>query len=289
MSDDPPVFHSPDEVLDPLAKPLKPAVYELEPEAAELMEQSRELSQAVALLRKQGWSVRYADEDSFARCMYEDKTIWLESGDRGDPKAAVQTLSHEAGHALHPPRETDFGLPRDEYVERYLAAHLESEGWATVMNLRVREELLRGRRGRRRDIGVAGEQAEAFIDLFGHFHHEDEAPVLAQMIGAMFARENPGGPPDTYVEQYGERAWNRWNAFHDQPAVPWEPSELRDPFPPDPIYRIIEPAREEMAREPLPDLRDPFPVGAEGDRPPAGPGDLRDPFAPSLPETSRRG
>ena len=128
-----------------------------------LVELSPTLKSNIETLQKAGWTFELrADVGSY--CSVDEKKIVCDIAHKGDEKRLVQTLAHESGHALYKmdPYVSPTGKTKDQYVEANVKRELKDEGEATLMNCRIRDELLK----QGVDIGVAGASRDEYVKAY---------------------------------------------------------------------------------------------------------------------------
>jgi uncharacterized Zn-binding protein involved in type VI secretion len=123
-----------------------------DPAVADMIAKSPTLTQNLATLQEQGWTVRYGVAGAGTTANRGTKVITIDPNQRGNASSIVQSLSHESGHAMYtlPPQTPTTGLTRDQYVSQNTQNNLDDEGEATlssimaekILVLRVRKLLL---------------------------------------------------------------------------------------------------------------------------------------------------
>ncbi|MBR8316025.1 type VI secretion system tip protein VgrG [Burkholderia dolosa] len=170
-----------------------------------LAAKSPTLQHDLATLQKDGWNIRYgeAGKGSYAARNGKPPAIVIDSGDKNDPKAVVQGLSHEAGHALYP-YKPDFSS-KSNYVNGALA----DEGAATLNNIKVRREIIAAGGP---DIKIAGDPANAaaYNAAYDRFVKDGDASAARAAIGRIYgAGEHASTPVNGQLVNY-ETYYGSW-------------------------------------------------------------------------------
>ena len=182
-----------------------------------LIDKSPTLQKNLKQLSEQGWKISAgpAGRGSYANRNADPKLIVIDQNLLQHPKAYVQTLAHEAGHALYSPDPyVEFGdLTRDEYVSKNAMSSLKDEGEATLVNLTVREEILSNDGA---DIGVAGTQGKKYMAAYEKYQKSGDRDEARKEIGAIFAdNERPSTDPSkTYRQYYSEPYEKHWDKYN---------------------------------------------------------------------------
>lgn len=184
-----------------------------------LVARSPTLSANIAAARANGWTIRYSHEgETGTFADPSTKTIVINTSEAGNAPGIAQSLAHETGHALYTldPQVGMEGRTRDEYVTQNTNRHLRDEGEATITNLIVRDELMRG--DNPVDIGVAGAQSAQYIQLYEAWKAggTNDRDALRRQIGDVFAH---GEIPSTdgggdYFDYYAQSYRDAWDAAH---------------------------------------------------------------------------
>lgn len=165
----------------------------------ELAAKSPTLERDLQALQKQGWSIQYGAKGKGTFADRTKKSINVDPSEGGRPLLLLQSLAHEAGHAMYTPGAyIDMeGKTRQQYIDGNVKSSLDDEGEATITNLQVREELLKAKVG---DIGVAGAQAKKYMELYKKYPQAKDRDKLREEIGKVYAAgEHPStAPKSTY-------------------------------------------------------------------------------------------
>lgn len=147
----------------------------------QLAAKSPTLERDIAKLQKDGWHIEYgpANQGSSTNKSGHPPTIVIDSNDRGNPKAVVQGLSHEAGHALY--QGTADYSSRTNYVNSELA----DEGAATMNNIKVQREIL-AHGGPNISIAGNADNAPAYNAAYNRFLHDGDASAARAAIGHVY-------------------------------------------------------------------------------------------------------
>lgn len=177
-----------------------------------LASQSSTLSDNLRQLQQDGWKIRYGDAGKGSYADRAAKEIVIDSNERGNTEAIVQTLAHESGHALYEPDAyvPPAGLTKQEYVDRNTNNALKDEGEATMTNADVRKELNDAGAS---DIGIAGAQGDKYQEIADKYPDPADRDKARQEIGDAFADgEHPSTDPSkTYGDYYGQPYSDWWD------------------------------------------------------------------------------
>jgi type VI secretion system secreted protein VgrG len=135
--------------------------------------------------------------------------ITVDSNDKGNPNAIVQSLSHEVGHLnYHLRPEVKQGkLTKAQYVQRNVQRHLDDEGAATLNNITIRAEI-QGHGGP--DIGVAGSAPNQYINI-ANKHPKNPAKARREIGNYYSSHEHPSNSPgQTYGQYYSTYYQNKY-------------------------------------------------------------------------------
>lgn len=186
----------------------------------DVVNKSPTLKANIEALQKQGYTISYGEKGKGTYVNKGTKSIVIDENDKGNPLSVAQSLAHESGHALYQ-QDAYVGMDgktKDEYVAANVNRNLKDEGEATLMNLIVREELLKA--DPKLDIGVAGSQAEKYKEIYEKNKDKLSDPAardaLRQQIGDAFADgENPStAPGKTYRQYYAKTYQDHWDKHH---------------------------------------------------------------------------
>jgi uncharacterized Zn-binding protein involved in type VI secretion len=184
-----------------------------DPAVADMIAKSPTLTQNLATLQEQGWTVRYGVAGAGTTANRGTKVITIDPNQRGNAPSIVQSLSHESGHAMYtlPPQTPTTGLTRDQYVSRNTQNNLDDEGEATLTNAQVRQEILNNGG---EDIGIAGTQTPAYQQSYQDYQTHGDRQRARREIGNIFAdNEHPSNDvTHTYRDYYGKAYGDHYDA-----------------------------------------------------------------------------
>ncbi len=121
--------------------------------------------------------------------------IVIDGAEKDSPAAAMQSLSHELGHA-NSPVAVDSST-KDAYVR----SMLDDEGEATLSNCEVRAQVLSNGGP---DIGVAGQNSQRYKDVYGaYLSHGDRAQARRAVGDAFGSGEITSTTGQPYSQYYG--------------------------------------------------------------------------------------
>ncbi|KWN07743.1 hypothetical protein WT83_24450 [Burkholderia territorii] len=153
----------------------------LGPGVDQLAAKSPTLEHDIAKLQKDGWHIEYgpAHQGSSTNKSGHPPTIVIDGADRENPKAVVQGLAHETGHALYQ------GTPDYSSRTSYVNSELADEGAATMNNIKVQREIL-AHGGP--NISIAGnpDNAPAYNAAYNRFLHDGDASAARAAIGHVY-------------------------------------------------------------------------------------------------------
>lgn len=153
----------------------------LGPGVDQLAAKSPTLEHDIAKLQKDGWHIEYgpANKGSSTNKSGQPPTIVIDGADRENPKAVVQALAHETGHALYQ------GTPDYSSRTSYVNSELADEGAATMNNIKVQREIL-AHGGP--NISIAGnpDNAPAYNAAYNRFLHDGDASAARAAIGHVY-------------------------------------------------------------------------------------------------------
>ncbi len=198
----------------PTPPPNAPSPHPNTPQIKELMQKSPTLMNNLAALRSKGWLLEYGEEGggSYANRNSTPKKIVIDQLELNDPKSFVQTLAHESGHAMYEPDQyiPPNGLSREQYVNANAAISLKDEGEATLVNMKIREEILANGG---EDIGIAGTQQASYQKIYDEYKIHQDREAAREDIGYIFAmNERPStDPTSTYKDYYSKPYENYWD------------------------------------------------------------------------------
>jgi uncharacterized Zn-binding protein involved in type VI secretion len=184
-----------------------------DPAVADMIAKSPTLTQNLATLQEQGWTVRYGVAGAGTTANRGTKVITIDPNQRGNAPSIVQSLSHESGHAMYtlPPQTPTTGLTRDQYVSQNTQNNLDDEGEATLTNAQVRQEILDNGG---EDIGIAGTQTPAYQQSYQDYQTHGDRQRARREIGNIFAdNEHPSNDvTHTYRDYYGKAYGDHYDA-----------------------------------------------------------------------------
>jgi len=140
------------------------------------------------------WTIRYGEPGHGSLANRDRKLITLDGNAKNRHTEFVQTLSHEAGHAMYPYQE-DFSSKA-----AYLRGVMADEGAATMNNIRTQREILANGGW---DIGVAGKNHAAYNAAYDASLKDGDAAACRNAIGAVIGNEITSTTGQTYSQYYG--------------------------------------------------------------------------------------
>jgi hypothetical protein len=202
----------PTSTTTPTAKATKPAAAPLGidklfgAEAAKLAAMSPSLIKDMKALEAAGYKVVFGPAGGGTSVSKSAKKITIDSNEKGNAAALVQSLSHEVGHARY--------VAKIDKSSRaaYIKSQLGDEGAATLSNIRARREIL-AKGGA--DIGIAGNSAnhKAYNKAYDQYIKDGNAAKARDAIGAIFGKgEKTSTTNETYEVYYGK--------FYDKNIAP---------------------------------------------------------------------
>ena len=197
----------------------KGAKYGLPKAVEDIATKSPTLVSKLDTLLADGWVISQGADGGGSFCDKAAKKIVYDPRGAVDPKALVQTLAHEVGHAtFEADPYVDFGtLTKEEYVEVNAMSSLKDEGEATITNIEIREEILNADPSI--DIGVAGAKAEEYKALYEAGKLGSREALRIEIAKVFKDGENPStDPTKTYGEYYGATYDKHWDDNHPPPA-----------------------------------------------------------------------
>lgn len=163
----------------------------------ELAQRSPSLMDELRRLEADGWKVRTGTPGGGSFADRHLQEIVLDPNHMGSRTEAIQTLSHEVGHARYN------YTPDYSSRQRYIDGALADEGVATMENIRTQREIL-GNGGE--DIGVAGNPAnhQAYNNAYDQFLQDGDAEKCRNAMGQRFGNhETTSTTGQTYEEYHG--------------------------------------------------------------------------------------
>jgi type VI secretion system secreted protein VgrG len=162
-----------------------------------LLGKSPTLAGQLDRLAKQGWAIQYGKPGGGSFCDKSAKIITVDPNDKDNPGKIVQTVSHEAGHALYKAK------PDASSRDAYLNSNLADEGAATMNNVTVQREI---NANGGPDIGIAGNPANApkYNAIMDQYAKDGDADKARNDIGRVFGKgERTSNTGQTYEDYYG--------------------------------------------------------------------------------------
>ncbi|ENQ9595875.1 MULTISPECIES: type VI secretion system Vgr family protein [Enterobacter cloacae complex] len=161
-----------------------------------LVDKSPTMKNDFATLKKRGWTFEEGEAGKGTFANRQTRVITVDKNELGNPKAVVQSLSHESGHALYEPN-IDVSS-RDAYLN----SALSDEGAATLNNIRVQREILANKGG---DIGIAGNPANQ--SQYNRIYDSLERGAIKEseartQIGRIFGKGEQTSTTGQYYEDY---------------------------------------------------------------------------------------
>ncbi|EPW5457705.1 type VI secretion system tip protein VgrG [Enterobacter hormaechei] len=161
-----------------------------------LVDKSPTMKNDIATLKKRGWTFEEGEAGKGTFANRQTRVITVDKNELGNPKAVVQSLSHESGHALYEPN-IDVSS-RDAYLN----SALSDEGAATLNNIRVQREILANKGG---DIGIAGNPANQ--TQYNRIYDSLERGAIKEseartQIGRIFGKGEQTSTTGQYYEDY---------------------------------------------------------------------------------------
>lgn len=144
--------------------------------------------------------------------------IQIDPDQMNDPASLFNSLAHEVGHAVQPDIQWEFDstMTRQGYIDANTGLNLEDEAEALMMELAVREDLLKG--DAPLDIGASGTTSADKLALYerykaGDIDRDQMIKGAATLIGTETpSKTDPG--VNNYVEHYGRAHADAWDASH---------------------------------------------------------------------------
>ncbi|MFV8217137.1 type VI secretion system Vgr family protein [Enterobacter cloacae complex sp.6700776] len=161
-----------------------------------LVDKSPTMKNDIATLKKRGWIFEEGEAGKGTFANRQTRVITVDKNELGNPKAVVQSLSHESGHALYEPN-IDVSS-RDAYLN----SALSDEGAATLNNIRVQREIIANKGG---DIGIAGNPANQ--TQYNRIYDSLERGAIKEseartQIGRIFGKGEQTSTTGQYYEDY---------------------------------------------------------------------------------------
>jgi len=188
----------------PGAAPAAPLKLGLGDDVDKLAAKSPSLQNKLADLQKKGWKIQFgpAGGGSSAHRDSHPPTINIDSNEKNNPSAIVQTLAHESGHAEYPYK------PDYSSKTAYVNGALADEGAATVSNIQTQREITANGGP---DIGIAGNAANqpAYNAAYDQYLKTGNAQQANQTIGSIYGNGEQASVPSngktvSYNQYYGD-------------------------------------------------------------------------------------
>lgn len=178
-----------------------------------LVAESPTLTAEIQYLKASGWSIGWGDASQASNTTYSSRgdSIVISQTYQRDVASVVSQLAHEVGHALSLPTLSDWLLPltsnaaSDEgysYASTNTSVELVGEGFATLNNVAIQQEILTNTGGIQPDTGVNIRVASAnatinvpqYQSIFNDYVNGEDAFTAATQIGGIYRNnEIPGG------------------------------------------------------------------------------------------------
>lgn len=158
-------------------------------------------------LKSKGWTLDYGTAGKGSYCDKNAKKIVIDSNEKGNSTAILETLAHECGHAGYTPDPSvgPAGLTRSEYAAKNANSALKDEGEATLTNVEIKQCLAKNGGA---DIGVAGAQSAEYEKIAKKYPDPKDRDKARQEIADLFADgEHPSTQPDVTYRQYYEKPY----------------------------------------------------------------------------------
>lgn len=156
------------------------------------------------LKRIQGFgTIKYGEAGKGTYWDPNTKTMVIDPNQKGDALEVVTSLAHESGHALYRQPPVSGRLSREEFIKRSTSESLKNEGEATLVNIKIQQELAK----QKVDITVAGRQIDKFAAIAKKYPAAKDRDKARQEIAELFRKgESPStdGSDRSYEEVYGE-------------------------------------------------------------------------------------
>jgi len=172
-----------------------------------LIAMSPTLSNNIATLQAQGWTIAYGAPGGGTFTDRQAKRITVDPNEADNPALLTQSLAHESGHALYTPDPyvPPTGLTCQQYIDQNVNRDLKDEGEATLTNIQVRKEI---RDNGGPDIGIAGAQPDTYQQIADKYPDPAQRDQARQEIGNAFADgEHPSNAPDQTYRQYYQQPY----------------------------------------------------------------------------------
>lgn len=161
----------------------------------ELVAKSPTLTKNLDELRAAGYQIRFGTPGGGSSI--RGKIITLDPNLKQNPKALVQTLAHEVGHAKHP-KAID-----TRSRQEFLNSMLDDEGAATLMNIQVQREI---KANGGPDIGIAGNTGNhaKYNAIYDTYQRTGDRAKAIRDIGQVFGQgEKTSTTGQAYEQYYG--------------------------------------------------------------------------------------
>lgn len=174
-----------------------------------VIKKSPSLKADIARLEAEGWTIQTGAAGGGSYANHGTKTITIDGNHVSNPARYVQSLSHEVGHAVYGAAPfTPIGdLSRQKFIDANSSARATGEGYATLYNAKVRDEISANGGPA---VNVSGAQSADYIAIYEQVKAgtltEAEA---AERIGELFLTGETGSRSgqsyaDNYADFYGD-------------------------------------------------------------------------------------
>jgi type VI secretion system secreted protein VgrG len=177
-----------------------------DPAVQAIVDKSPTLKGDLAELKAQKWEVVYGPAGGGSQIERKQKVITIDGNQRNDPAAAVQSISHEVGHAEYP------YVKDTSSREAYVAAGLADEGAATLKNIQVQREIIANGGP---NIGLAGNSKnhEAYNAAYDQYLQDGNAAKAHKAIGSIYGEGEIGSVTGL---PYGTKLGNHYDKVYGQ-------------------------------------------------------------------------
>jgi hypothetical protein len=193
-----------------------------------LEKQSPTLASGLQTARQQGWVFVWGSPGAGTATDHhrQPPTVTIDPAETTEQLA--RSMAHELGHVLDGETvyEFDQSMDRDTYISTNTVLDLEGEAEATIMELKVRDDVLTSGT----DIGITGATADEKISLWEE-HKTGKLTrdqLVAELVDLFAHREQPSTDPsaatywDFYAKAHAE-AWDKNNPTPTPLPIPQAP------------------------------------------------------------------
>jgi type VI secretion system secreted protein VgrG len=169
-----------------------------DPAIQAIIDKSPTLKADLEALDTQEWKVIYGSAGGGSYADRDRKVITIDGNERGNPVEAVNSISHEVGHAQYP------YVPDVSSKAAFLSGTFADEGAATLKNIQAQREIMANGGP---DIGLAGNPANhaAYNAAYNQYLSDGNAAAARNTIGAVYATgERTSTTNQTYQDYYGD-------------------------------------------------------------------------------------